>query len=268
MRRLGTLRWAFSLILLACVGAIAAGTLPAEDGIVAHWSFNEDEVEGKLLLERVQGLNGIIEGDPFLGEGVVGSALFFDGIDDRVVFPENVIEVIAKLKQGTIAFWFKFDYNLDRQEIQPMFYLGVDDERKIPNHFIIEIGHRRPRNLKLYVTWVVNNRVPLCYDSGFNLIPGEWYHLALVVSEQGNTGYLNGVELVRRHYNFGNAGMQMFLADVPAKELFVLGYGKTARGISPNFLYFQGALDEVRIYSRPLSASEVLKLYQEQEGKR
>ncbi|WP_367884330.1 hypothetical protein [Thermococcus sp. JCM 11816] len=80
----------------------------------------------------------------------------------------------------------------------------------------------------------------LCFDSGFNLKPGRWYHLVVVVSEDGNTAYLNGREMTWRHYNFGNESMRLFFVDIPGKELFTLGYGKTADSVTPEFLYFHG----------------------------
>ncbi len=62
----------------------------------------------------------------------------------------------------------------------------------------------------------------------------------MVVSEDGNTAYLNGREMTWRHYNFGNESMRLFFVDIPGKELFTLGYGKTADSVTPEFLYFHG----------------------------
>ncbi len=94
--------------------------------------------------------------------------------------------------------------------------------------FIIEIGHARQGNRKLYVTWVINGRPVLCFDSGFNLMPGKWYHLVVVVSKGDNTAYLNGKEIINRHYNFGSSQKSLFLAVIPIKEMVAIGYGKTA----------------------------------------
>ncbi len=128
--------------------------------------------------------------------------------------------------------------------------------------FIIEIGHRNPSNTRLYVTWIKNNQVPiLCFDSRFLLDENQWYHFAVVVGPDGNTGYLNGIELVNRRYNFGKPSDQIFLADIPMKEMFSIGYGKTNDVIGPHFLYYKGLIDDVRIYDHPLSATEIYDLY-------
>lgn len=52
----------------------------------------------------------------------------------------------------------------------------------------------------------------------------------------------------------------MFLSEIPVKELFTIGYGKTHVQISPEFLYYQGYIDDLRIYNEPLSESEILEL--------
>lgn len=210
--------------------------------------------------------SGNVEGSPAHVPGPAGMALGFDGLDDRIILPRETVQRLGTLQAGTIAFWFRFEDRLHRQAILPIFYLGMDDPKEVHNLFVIEIGHRNPRNKKLYVTWVLGDRVRLCFDTGFNLEPSPWYHFALVVDEHGNTGFLDGAELTRRHYNFGGPGMRMFLSDIPAPELCSLGYGKTARAKSTGFLYFAGALDDFRIYDRPLSAEEVFALYRGGQG--
>lgn len=86
----------------------------------------------------------------------------------------------------------------------------------------------------------------------------------MVVSEDGNTAYLNGREMTWRHYNFGNESMRLFFVDIPGKELFTLGYGKTADSVTPEFLYFHGDIADLRIYPPwPLSGEEVSSLLEE-----
>jgi len=201
------------------------------------------------------------EGNPETVPGPVGQAVAFDGRDDRLIFSPQALAAMKELGQGTIAFWFRFEDVLHRQAILPLFYFGMAGERDEHNLLVIEIGHRRPGNRKLYVTWVAEDRVVLCFDTGFNLEPGQWYHFALVVSKQGNTGFLDGKELVERHYNFGHAGMRRFLADVESPQLAALGYGKTARGKSPRFLHLAGALDEFYLFPDPLTEAEIAALY-------
>jgi hypothetical protein len=238
----------------------SANILSNEKGIVAHWKF--DETSGNVAEDSVGDFHGAIQGDAIWTAGRVDNALFFDGIDNYVDLPQNTIDVIGSLTQGTISFWFNFTYLLDHQEIMPIFYIGIDNEFERDSMFIIELGHNWPTNTRLYVTWIQNNWKPiLCFDTGFHLIEKKWYHFALVVGPDGNTGYLNGNELVNRRYNFGHPDDQLFLDEIPVKDKFSIGYGKTNDVIGPHFLYFKGLIDDLRIYDQPLSSSEIQEFF-------
>jgi hypothetical protein len=106
-----------------------------------------------------------------------------------------------------------------------------------------------------------NNRDPfLCFDSNKNLEEDKWHHYAVVVGADGNTGYLNGVELTNRRYNFGNKNDKSFLNSISAKERLILGYGRSSYLLSPEFIYFKGTLDDFRVYDKALSTDEVKEL--------
>ncbi len=217
---------------------------PEEDkSLVAHYTFDDEEKAGK-----------------------VGNALYLGGAEKV-----ELDDLDSSLRVGTIAFWFNFESLLDKQTVMPIFYLGSDGSSD--DMFIIEIGHSGgpggegsgtspdPDNKKLYVTWIKDNREPfLCYDSNINLEESRWYHFALVVGEDGNTGYLDGVEMKNRDYNFGKASDRAFFADIPVKEKAFIGYGKSSSMISPEFVYYKGFVDDFRIYNRALGADEIRML--------
>jgi len=242
-----------------------------DEDLIGYWKF--DEEKGVAALDSANGFHGTVSGGATWSAGKVGNSLYFDGIDDHVILPSSAIENIKDLAQGTISFWFNYESLLDEQPIMPIFYLGNDNVEDSESIFIIEIGHSDPEspiytldpsNKKLYVTWTDwenNNLDPLlCYDSLDNLEENTWYHFALVVGPDGNTGYLNGIEMNNRNYNFGSPSDQMFFAEITAKELFTFGYGKTHHIISPTFVYYKGYIDELKIYNRPLSLDEIREL--------
>ena len=103
------------------------------------------------------------------------------------------------------------------------------------------------------VTEPEHQQPTLCYDSSWHLQADTWYHYVLVVSESGNTGYINGEEMTDRHYNFGSPDDRKFLADISNQEACWFGRGFFAS--SDQFLH--GTLDEVRFWDRPLLAGEV-----------
>tara|TARA_Y100000310_G_scaffold345531_1_gene466076 strand:- start:9897 stop:10841 length:945 start_codon:yes stop_codon:yes gene_type:complete len=246
--------------------------IPEKDidpNLVAHWTFDQD------AQDSAKNNHGTIKGGATIKDGKIGKALYFDGVDDFVDFPQSTVEKIGSLGQGTIAFWFNYQSLLDKQTIMPLFYIGMasgDD-----NMYLIEIGHAAgtegppfgnfpdgtpdPNNKMIYSTWVKNNQEPfLCFDSNKNLEENKWYHYAVVVGPDGNTGYLNGLAIANKDHNFGNPKAQSFLNSIIVQEKLTLGYGKSAYQISPDFEYFKGYIDDVRIYDRPLNAVEISKL--------
>jgi len=235
----------------------------SDDSLVGHWKF--DEKSGNTANDSSgNDFHATVIGNATWIQGMRGNALKFDGVNDYVNMPQNAVSYIGNLSQGTIAFWFNFTNTLQNQSIIPLFYIGIDDENDDDDLFIVEIGHGGTQNTRLYVTWIINQQIPvLCYDTGFNLNEDQWYHFAVVVGPNGNTGYLDGEELVNRHYNFGDASDDLFLDDIPVKEILSVAYGKTNDMINQYFRYFKGEMDDVRIYNRSLNDTEIFNLYNE-----
>lgn len=96
-----------------------------------------------------------------------------------------------------------------------------------------------------------------CIESGYSVSTGEWHHIVVVVGPDFNTGYLDGEEMDNRRYNFGNSRYSQFFDDAIAHEKLWLGRGHWDRTTQ----YFDGAIDELRIYDRLLTADEVTSLY-------
>jgi hypothetical protein len=233
-----------------------------ESGLIAHWSFNNDSAN-VILDESGNLINGTSYEIDYVN-GISGKAIQFNSVQDAVFFPaKNNMppESIRNLSIGTISVWFNFQ-NIGGN-ILPILYFGESSENEDHNSLIIEVGHGvnegDPANRRLYFT-IVNQR--FCFDSRENLTPETWYHFVAVVDSNGNTGYLNGEELVNRRYNLGsNSTYHDFFADVPAKEVLSLGYGRF--GQDNRFFHFKGMIDEVRIYNRALNSEEVEMLWNE-----
>ena len=73
--------------------------------------------------------------------------------------------------------------------------------------------------------------------------------------------YLDGKE-VELNYNSGTTSdTHVFFNDVKAPDLFSIGYGYF--GFFDSWWRFDGVIDDVRIYDRPLSKAEVKALASE-----
>ena len=89
---------------------------------------------------------------------------------------------------------------------------------------------------------------------------GMWTHVVAVVSSQSVEFYINGKSAAKNSYNNVN------ISETNNRNLFIgrYGYGENAGGTGGAGWYpFNGDIDDVRIYNRALSESEVQALYNE-----
>jgi len=86
-----------------------------------------------------------------------------------------------------------------------------------------------------------------------------WHHIAIATGSRGTRMYLDGALV---------ASSSMFVDDtVVAGKRFAIGVSVGPDGFAPyedsNISYFDGALDDIRIYDRVLDDSEILDLFHE-----
>ena len=227
-----------------------------DSGLVLHLSF--DEQGGSTAMDCTSNqFNGILHGVDWASVDNGKKAIEFDGTDSLVI-PSFITETGLKSEPsfGSVSITFKF--RAFDGDIQPLFYYGESDPGSPHNSMIAEVGHKMDVNdRKLYFT-IVNKR--FCFDSNENLEENRWYHFVAVVGAEGNTGYLNGVEMTHRHYNLGSDSTYTdFFPSVTTKELFTLGYGRY--GMCDDFFHFNGYMSDFRVYNRALSSLEVNELY-------
>ena len=237
-------------------------------GLVAYWNF---EVSGdpNVVAQNVlcNGLNGEIYGAVRDDGGLV-----LDGDDDYVAI--RGVNRLASLGRGSISVWFKFESdpnggNGSLPGCHPIFYAGDG----VNSGLIIEVGHSPiSQNTKVYFTITTTGgaafvKPVFCFDSNVNLERGEWYHFVAVVGKDFNTGYLNGKELVNRHYNFAVGGgdkqelgptNSIFLDDLAEVSEVWIGKGVFLGSVQN----FDGSIDDVRIYEEPLNKDQVKALYE------
>jgi hypothetical protein len=255
----GYLFFFFAGLLLECVcsGSVLAG------GLEAAWTFDScqdgvaEEASGGGLRGRICGAKA--------SDGVVGQGLEFDGIDDYVALGEgspDLADRIGTLSKGTLSLWFKLHTAPAAGVVQPLFYFGDDRPWSGTNPgysgILVEVGHFNAGNLLLYFTVYRPEGITLCFNSMGSLELNRWYQFAVTVGEGFNQGYLDGEEL-RCHYNFGGARTSYFLADIPTAKVCWIGRGFFNFSAGP--FYFDGQIDEVRLYDRPLTAEEIRARY-------
>jgi hypothetical protein len=262
---------------------ISSSTISIPDeALVGHWTF-DDEVNMALDNSRFES-NGVLKGSPGRALGVIGNGcLELDGKDDYVEILKSgkTPSHFHNLKQGSISIWFKARSIPKGTSISPLLYYGnakgCENMLDASNEgLVIEVAHGKIRKESQGVYFTVFNnpcKLPtLCFDTHSEphlqdtkgiIKQNEWYHFVAVVGKDYNTGYLNGEEINFRHYNFSNADASHFFGSALSHDRMWFGKGFWDYGKET---FFDGFIDDIRIYNAPLDAKQVKNLYDMRTG--
>jgi len=212
-------------------------------GLVAHWAF--DEGSGTTAVDSSgNGHNGTLLGDPAWVAGMIGSgALSFDGSDGLVDVGHD--ESLSITDELTITVWVKvsdlstFYFLVCKQPSGTAGdnYPGNYEFRIQSNTGILEFGHQEAEGEQYTF-----------YTSETPITAEQWYHVAVVVMKGELVEfYIDGISAgsAEQLTNFG------VLNDEPVR----IG------GRKDGYSFFNGILDDVRLYDRTLSAAQIQKLY-------
>jgi hypothetical protein len=261
-----TLLW-FLLSLSACSGSSGGNNTTGTEAEAA-FSWSLDEGTGTLAADSgSSGATALVQGATWI-PGMVNSALGFNGSGDFVEVAGGTPAGLAGLDEGTLMLWFRFEAVPGMNEIQPLFYCGDGIGGAGNSSLILEVGHFATGSRLFFTIATENNEIPQCFDTDIHLDTGRWYHFAAVVdrdasagpNQGSNTGYLDGVELTARHYNFGDATTAYFFDDIVSPT--VTWFGRGFLGSVPAQQNHLGAIDEVLILDQPLSAAVIAAYYE------
>ena len=215
--------WVTFVSLLFCLNIATA----AEEGLIAYWSF--DDGKGVVAKDESEnGIDGQIKGVFEWVEGVVGTALLFDGLSGQVDCGAD--PDLAPTAQMSCMFWMRpskdLGPELPRANIVyfargPMFAFN-----KIP------VGGEPDGDPGTIRVWTKGT----LFTKNDTWKEGVWYHLAYTYDGKAAVLYEDGKETGR------------LSASGPIGErtgIFMIGRN------------FPGTIDEVKLYGRGLSAQEV-----------
>jgi hypothetical protein len=212
-----------------------------EVGLVAYWPLNEGT--GTLANDvSGHGYAGTLINGPAWTAGKLGLALAFDGLNDYVEVPHALALNAYPL---TVATWIKTTSATGVRGIVNK-YLGGSF-----NGWSLFLNNGR------LCAWYV--RSPSDYVSNGSGCPfslagyndGQWHHVVYVVDAFAGRIYVDGVLKALLAWT-GTRG------PVSTTQPLHLGRYPGAAGEAE---YFPGLLDDVRIYGRALSGSEISALY-------
>ncbi|NUT54740.1 MAG: LamG domain-containing protein, partial [Thermoleophilia bacterium] len=215
---------AIGIAVLALAFASPALAGPPPPGLVAAYAF--DEGAGATAIDATgAGNNGAVVGATW-ASGRFGGALYFDGQDDYVGLPAL----------GTF-------YNAG-------FTLEAWVQKATAKNDVGIVGSWAGTGPMLWVDHLASRHhltlgstMSTYLDSTRNPVPGLWQHLAATFDGATARYYIDGVEVASRAFS-GTVGT--------ANTWRIAAYGAGPGG------FFDGLIDEVRVYDRALSAAEVL----------
>jgi len=214
-------------------------------GLVLYYGFDKDEGDD-VKDSSGRGNHGIVSGATWTGKGVTTGAYRFDGKDDRIRIDSP--RHLASVDDFTVAVWLRAETWGDRKS------RGVicKKPRRAGGFVLYNDGHHQPK-LNLRARGKLGNAdyVPSLND----VETGAWQHWAVVCDSRARTCtlYSDG-ESDKRYHRFAVGRIE---DDGP----LYIGHAQTWNG------FFHGLIDEVMIWNRALSESEVKQVYELTGGK-
>ncbi|SLM28798.1 putative LamG-like jellyroll fold [Desulfamplus magnetovallimortis] len=249
------------MFLLFCSGLAQADL---SDGLVAYYPFN-----GNANDESGNGNHGVINGptQTIDRHGNNNSAYFFDGRDDYITIAHN--KMLNVDNQFSICAWMQVNSNSNGYS--SIISKGGDDSSGEPHVYFLRI---RPSSSVSSPIVDTEKRFQVFFlgqggvsdDNEFSLISNEqWYEneWSFVVGLFNGTTfkiYINGSLDSEGNFHYPDrnpAGHRVY------SNSYDLEIGRRF-GDEQSKHHFNGSLDEIRIYNRALSQSEILQIY---EGK-
>ncbi len=218
-------------------------------GLVGHWTL--DETSGASIADSAgsntgtwtDGVNNDVAEETTTGQN--GTALIFDGSDDEVTIPHFALSGTSGL---TIASWVYLDNAVTDPRI-----ISKNDTAFNSGHdwalFMDDSGGNERLTTRLRTS---GNSAAHRFISSYNLPLDEWHHVAVTYNETTAliSMYVDGIFHSSQTHpdggpiDAGNAG----------RNIAIGNSGSGGR-------FWDGMLDDIRVYERALSATDIQKLY-------
>jgi len=184
--------------------------------------------------------DGTINGATWTSSGVIGGAYGFDGVDDYILIPSDTT-LDGGWSEMTMEVWVNVDVNQTQRIILAKWGPSSPDRS-------YEIGIDTNGNTQLFAAVDNGAYLETLYSDVDPLTPGTWYHVAATYSGGVLDLYINGVLGATR----SNAGGNIRVSSDSLK----IG----ARNPTPE-RFFDGKIDEVKIYSFALTPEQIYQSY-------
>jgi pimeloyl-ACP methyl ester carboxylesterase len=230
LSRLFTILFPFSIVLFAALNVSAQNCAPAPSGLVSWWT-----AEGSAKDSSGNTNNGTLQNGATFTTGKVGQAFSFNGNSQYVTVPDS--PSLTQSQEITVEAWVR---PAELPTGEWMSVVTKDNPGSGPYHLLV----RRDGS----VSWQVVTSAWVEINSGTDRIsPGGFSHIA------GSYNAATGAFCV---YVNGKATCTQLSGSMRTNSN-ALKIG----GDLYNSLFFKGEIDEVSIYNRALSTSEIQAIF-------
>jgi hypothetical protein len=218
----------------------------------AWWTFDETSGPSAADIAALAN-NGTHTNGPTPGAGRVAGALGFDGTNDYVSTPTHS-ELLFGRGSLTIDAWIKTS---NANGTQPIVDKRVQNSNGKAQGYTLFL-----QNGRLAFQLANGTRTPGGFFNYFStnhvVADGRWHHVAATVRRPSSAAlvlYVDGVPVK------SVAGTSVLAGSLNEKGPLWIGRRRPVPSASYANAHFKGMIDEVEIFSRALSASEVQSLY-------
>ena len=212
-------------------------------GVLAHWKLDEGSGTSALDSSGNGNTASLMNGAAW-GSGRAGSGLLLDGVNDYASVPHAAALDAFPL---SVSVWFKTSTHSGLRGVVNKYAAASAN------------GYQIFFNSGRLCAWYFKDASDYVYDGGgCGLKAGaynddRWHQALLVVDAAGGKLYVDAALKASRSWT-GTAGATATTQDVHLGDY---------PGVAAASAYLPGAIDEVRIYNRALSAAEAVQLYGE-----
>ncbi len=216
------------------------------NGLVGYWTFDGKDTRGTTAYDLSgQNNTGTLTNGPTVAVGEIGQALAFNGTNQRVSTAGNTSADFSTNQNWTFDAWIKPNFSSSSNT----------------GSAIMEVSGPSAAFLRSYLRWE-SSSLGFYLDTVSSAVGSSWktagsatfsantWHHITFTHTSGNSGqfYWDGVAVSTTVVSsFAVTGVTNLPVDI--------GWGQA------NSYFWNGSLDEVRLYNRTLSATEVKELY-------
>lgn len=239
----------YSLMIISLFSLVQIAQADITSNLVAHWEF--DDGSGNTAVDSAGGHTGTLNGDPSWETGIIGGALAFDGVGDYV----EVIgyKGITGEQSRTCAAWIKAD-TADVYESEGVFSWGQYNASGESWTLYLQRDNLYGTPGALDMTVEDGRKV-----GNTDLRDGMWHHIAVVLNNDGSPDisdlklYVDGVEETYSYIDNHS---------INTASLYNVMIGVDQWGGTPGPSFFNGLIDDFRIYDRSLTDTDIAELHQ------